>query len=56
MKQESFSDMEYNRCRRKKIKREEFLEIMEEIVPWDEWALLIESLFQRGTRAAAHRD
>ena len=36
MKQESFSDMEY-RCRKKKTKREEFLEIMDEIIPWDEW-------------------
>ena len=35
MKQESFSDMEY-RCRKKKTKREEFLEIMDEIIPWDE--------------------
>lgn len=36
MKQESFSDMEYS-CRKKKTKREEFLEIMDEIIPWDEW-------------------
>ena len=33
MKQESFSDMEY-RNRKKKTKREEFLEIMDEIIPW----------------------
>ena len=32
MKQESFSDMEY-RSRKKKTKREEFLEIMDEIIP-----------------------
>ena len=31
MKEESFSDMEY-RCRKKKTKREEFLDIMEEII------------------------
>ena len=41
MKQESFSDMEY-RCRKKKTKREEFLEIMDEIIPWEEWVSLIE--------------
>lgn len=32
MKQESFSDMEY-RCRKKKTKRKEILEIMDEIIP-----------------------
>ena len=40
MKQESFSDKEYS-CRKKKTKREEFLEIMDEIIPWDEWVSLI---------------
>ena len=30
MKQETFTDMEYS-CRKKKTKREEFLEIMDEI-------------------------
>ena len=35
MKQESFSDMEYS-CWKKKTKREEFLEIMDEIIPWEE--------------------
>ena len=39
MKQESFSDMEY-RSRKKKTKREEFLEIMDEIIPWEEWVCL----------------
>jgi len=32
MKQQSFSDMEYSN-RRKKTKRDEFLEIMNEIIP-----------------------
>ena len=31
MKQESFSDMEY-RCRKRKTKREEFLEIIDEMI------------------------
>ena len=35
MKQETFTDIEYS-YRKKKTKREEFLEIMEEIIPWDE--------------------
>ena len=34
MKQEIFSDIEYS-FRKKKTKREEFLEIMGKIIPWD---------------------
>lgn len=41
MKQETFTDIEYS-YRKKKTKREEFLEIMEEIIPWDEWVGVIE--------------
>ena len=33
MKQETFTDIEYS-CRKKKTKREAFLEIMDEIIPW----------------------
>jgi len=40
MKQETFTDMEYS-SRKKKTKREEFLEIMEEIIPWEEWVGII---------------
>ncbi len=29
------TDIEYS-CRKKKIKREEVLEIMDEMIPWDE--------------------
>ena len=36
MKQGTFTDIEYS-YRKKKTKREEFLKIMEEIIPWDEW-------------------
>lgn len=36
MKQETFTDIEYS-CRKKKTRREEFLKIMDEIIPWDEW-------------------
>ncbi len=42
MKQRAFSDMEYE-CRKKKTKREEFLEIMEEIIPWEEWVGIIKN-------------
>ena len=51
MKQESFSDMEY-RCRRKKTKREEFLGIMDEIIPWDEWAGIIRPYYPRSLAKA----
>ena len=50
MKQESFSDMEY-RCRKKKTKREEFLEIMDEIDP----AALSASVGGEGHRQAVVR-
>ena len=49
MKQETFTDIEYG-CRRKKTKREEFLEIMDEIIPWDEWVGVIEPYYPKGKR------
>jgi len=39
-KQISLADVEYSN-RKKKTKRDEFLEIMDEIIPWDEWVRLI---------------
>ena len=50
MKQESFSDLEY-RHQRKKTKRENFLEIMDELISWDEWISLIESHYSIGISA-----
>ena len=49
MKQVSFSDFEYS-SRKKKTKREEFLEIMDEIIPWDEWVALMEPYYPTGNR------
>ena len=49
MKQETFTDIEYS-YRKKKTKREEFLEIMEEIIPWDEWVGVIEPCYPKGKR------
>lgn len=37
----SFTDMEYS-GRKRKTKREEFLEMMDEIIPWDEWVKIVE--------------
>ena len=49
MKQETFTDMEYS-CRKKKTKREEFLEIMDEIIPWEEWVEIIAPYYPQGKR------
>ena len=49
MKQETFTDIEYS-FRKKKTKREEFLEIMDEIIPWDEWVGVIEPYYPSGKR------
>ena len=49
MKQQTFSDLEYSN-RRKKTKRDEFLEIMEEIIPWYEWVALVEPYYFEGKR------
>ena len=49
MKQQTFSDYEYSN-RKRKTKREEFLEIMDEIIPWDEWISLIIPYYPSGKR------
>lgn len=49
MKQDTFTDIEYG-CRKKKTKREEFLENMDEIIPWDEWIGVIEPYYPKGKR------
>lgn len=49
MKQQTFSDIEYAN-RRKKTKRDEFLEIMEEIIPWEEWVAYVEPYYPKGKR------
>jgi IS5 family transposase len=49
MHQPSFSDVEYS-LRKRKTKREEFLRIMDDIIPWDEWVAYIEPYYPRGER------
>ena len=49
MKQETFADIEYS-FRKKKTKREEFLVIMDEIIPWDEWVGVIKPYYPTGKR------
>ena len=46
LKQETFTDIEYS-CRKKKTRRKEFLEIMEGIIPWDEWINIIEPYYPK---------
>ena len=40
----TFSDYEYS-CRKKKTKREEFLDIIEDIIPWDEWVEFVKPYY-----------
>lgn len=49
MKQQSFTDIEYG-GRRRVSKREQFLDVMEEIIPWEEWVNLIEPHYYAGKR------
>lgn len=49
MKQPTMADLEYA-SRRKKTKRDEFLEIMEELIPWEEWVSYVEPHYPEGKR------
>jgi len=52
--QQSFTDMEYSN-RKKKTKREEFLEMMDEIIPWDEWVDIVKPFYPSGKRGRPTR-
>ena len=45
----TLSDYEYSK-RKKKTKREEFLDVMEEIIPWDEWVEFVRPYYPNGKR------
>ena len=45
----SLSDIEYAR-RKRKTKREEFLRIMNDIIPWDEWVAYVAPYYPNGKR------
>ena len=49
MSQTTFSDIEYGN-RKRTTKREEFLDIMEEIIPWDEWVEFVRPYYPAGKR------
>jgi IS5 family transposase len=44
MTQSSFTDLEYA-GRKRKTKREDFLELMDDIIPWDEWAAIVKPYY-----------
>ena len=54
MNQQTFSDIEYSN-RRKKTKREEFLDSMDKIIPWDYWIELIREHYPSGKRGRPPR-
>lgn len=49
MRQMIFSDYEYS-VRKRKTKREEFLDIMDEIIPWEEWVEFVRPYYPDGKR------
>lgn len=53
-KQQSFSDIEYAN-RKRKTKRDEFLEMMEEVIPWEEWIEVVEPYYPSGKRGRPTR-
>ncbi len=55
MKQQSFSDIEYAN-RRRKTRREKFLDSMNEIVPWSEWREMIRPFYYRSRRGRRPKD
>lgn len=53
-KQQSFVDMEYAN-RKRKTKRDEFLSIMDEVIPWEEWTQVVEPYYPSGKRGRPPR-
>ena len=55
MKQQTISDVEYS-ARKRKTKREEFLEIMDEIIPWEEWGPISRRIIRAESAAVLRRE
>ena len=47
MSQITFNEYEYS-YRKKKTEREEFLDVMEDILPWDEWVEFVKPYYPSG--------
>ena len=54
MSQQTFSDIEFAN-RRRKTKREQFLETMEQIIPWQDWVEIIRPFYPSGKRGRPPR-
>jgi IS5 family transposase len=54
MNQQSFADIEYAN-RKRTTRREEFLGIMEDVIPWDERVSLVEPYYPSGKRGRPTR-
>lgn len=54
MQQQTFTDIEYSR-RKKKTRREEFLDTMDQMIPWKDWIALIEPCYPSGKRGRPTR-
>jgi IS5 family transposase len=52
--QKTFTDIEYE-SRKRKTKREEFLEMMDKIIPWDDWVSIIKPYYPNGKRGRPTR-
>ena len=55
MGQLSFTEAEYSN-RRRRTKKEDFLDSMDEIIPWKDWAALIEPYYYNNTRGRRAKD
>ena len=53
-RQQTFSDMEYSK-RKRITKRESFLKMMDEIIPWEEWVELIRPFYPKGEQGRPPR-
>lgn len=54
MQQQTFTDIEYSR-RKKKTRREEFLDTMDQMILWKDWIALIEPYYPFGKRGRPTR-
>ena len=54
MNQLSFSDIEYSN-RKRKTKREQFLDMMDAIIPWNQWINIIQPYYPSGKRGRPTR-
>ena len=53
-RQKTFTDIEYEN-RKRKTKREEFLAMMDRIIPWNEWVSIIQPYYPSGKRGRPTR-